>query len=81
MTYLFNLEDITWNDLWGLNFEETTITKNDGLEGESLLEFVDDRTSLVLLDETDGGVEQKEGADDTEIDPILKTCSKDGSSL
>jgi hypothetical protein len=52
LTYLLNLEDITGNDLWGLNLEETTITENDGLQGESLLELVDDRASLEFLDET-----------------------------
>jgi hypothetical protein len=78
---LLNLEDITGNDERSLNFLEGTVTENDSLESESLLQLVDNRSSLELLDETDGGVEQKQTANDTEIDPILKTGSKDGSSL
>ena len=40
-----------------------------------LLELVDDGTSLVFLDETDSGVEKQQTADDTKIDPVLKTSS------
>jgi len=81
LTHLLNLEDITGNDLWGLNLEQTTITENDGLQGESLLELVDDRAGLEFLDETNCGVEQKQGADDAEIDPVLETGSEHSSSL
>ena len=80
-TYLLNLEDITGNDLGGLNLKETTITENDGLEGESLLQLVDNGTGLELLDKTDSRVEQQKRADNTEIDPILETRSEYGSSL
>lgn len=58
-----------------------TITENGSLKSESLLQFGDDGTGLVFLDETDEGVKQEKGANDTEIDPILKTGSKNGSSL
>jgi hypothetical protein len=78
---LLNLEDITGNDLGSLNLLESAITEDNSLEGKSFLEFVDDGTGLVFLEETNTGVEQKESADDTEIDPILETGSKDGSSL
>jgi hypothetical protein len=33
------------------------------------------------LDETNTGVEEKKGADDTKINPILKTSSKNSGSL
>lgn len=78
---LLNLEDITGNDEGSLNLLEGTVTEDDSLESESLLQLVDNGTSLELLDETDSGVKQKQTADDTEIDPILKTGSKDGGSL
>jgi hypothetical protein len=42
---------------------------------DSLLQFLDNGTSLVFLDETDDRVEKEQTADDTEIDPILKTGS------
>lgn len=76
-----NLENITGNDLGSLNLLEGTVTENNSLESKSLLQLVDDGTGLVFLDETNGGVKQKKGADDTEIDPILETGSKNGSSL
>lgn len=41
----------------------------------SLLEFIDNRTSLVFLDETDDSVEKEQTANDTEINPILETSS------
>ena len=78
---LLDLEDITGNDLRSLNLEETSITENNSLEGKSLLELLDDRTGLELLDETDEGVEQEETTDDTEINPILKTGSENSGSL
>ena len=53
----------------------TSVTKNDSLESKGLLQFVDNRTGLELLDETDGGVEQEQTTDDTEIDPVLETSS------
>lgn len=78
---LLDLEDITGNDLGGFNLNKTTVAENDGLEGKSLFQFIDDRTGLEFLDETNTGVEQEETANDTEIDPILETGSKNSSSL
>lgn len=80
-THLLNLEDITGNDLGGLNLLEGAVTEDDSLESESLLQFLDNGTSLEFLDETNGGVEQEQSADDTEIDPILETGSQDSGSL
>jgi hypothetical protein len=78
---LLNLQDITRNDLRGLNLLEGAVTEDNSLESQSLLQFVDNGTGLVLLEETNAGVEQQKTANDTEIDPILETGSKDGSSL
>lgn len=80
-THLLNLEDITGNDIRGVDLEETTVTENNSLESERLLELVDNGTGLVFLDETDSRVKQQKRADDTEIDPVLETRSKHGSSL
>jgi hypothetical protein len=78
---VFDLEDITGDDLGSLDLEKTTITKNDSLQGKSLLELIDDGTSLEFLDETDTGVEQEKTADNTEINPILETGGEDSGSL
>jgi len=80
-TYFFALEDVTRNDFGSLNFDKLAITKNGGLESERLLQFFDNGTGLVFLDETDEGVEQQKSADDTKIDPILKTSSENSGSL
>ena len=80
-THFFDLEDITRNDFWSLNLLKLAVTEDSGLESKSLLQLLDDGASLEFLDETDASVEQKQGADDTEVDPILETGSKNGSSL
>ena len=80
-TYFLNLQNITRDNLWGLDFEKATITENDSLESQSLLELVDDRSGLVFLDEADGSVQQQKGADNSEVDPVLKTGSENSSSL
>lgn len=78
---LLNLEDITGNDLGGLDLLEGTVTEDYSLKGEGLLQFLDNGTSLELLNETDTGVKQQKSADNTEINPILKTGSQNGGSL
>jgi hypothetical protein len=77
----FNLKNVTWNDFRGFDFLEFSVTENGSLKSECLLQFLDDRSSLEFLDETDGGVKQKECADDTEIYPILKTSGEDSGAL
>lgn len=81
VSYLFDLQNVARNDIWSFDLEKTTITENDSLEGESLLQFVDDRASLELLDKTDSSVQQKQGADDPKIDPILETSSEHSGGL
>jgi len=81
LAYLFNLEDITRNDLGSFNLEETAITENNSFESECLFQFVDNGTGLEFLDETNSGVKKEQSANDTKIYPILKTCGENGSSL
>lgn len=78
---LFDLEDITWDNLGGLKLLQGAITQDNSLESEGLLQFLDDGTGLEFLDETDTGVEQEQGANNTEVDPVLETSGQDGSSL
>ena len=70
-TYFLNLKNVTRNNLRSFYFLELTIAKNNSLESQSFLQLVDDGTGLEFLNETDGSVEQKKRAYDTEIDPIL----------
>lgn len=81
LAYLFNLEDITRNDLGSFNFEEAAVTENNSFESERLLQFFDNGTGLVFLDETNRGVKKEQSANDSEIDPVLKTCGENSSSL
>ncbi|ROV95796.1 hypothetical protein VPNG_08757 [Cytospora leucostoma] len=78
---LLNLKNVTGNNLGGLELLQCTVAEDNSLQSQSLLEFVDNATSLEFLNETDTSVEQEQSADDTEIDPILKTSSQDSSSL
>ena len=80
-TYFLNLENVTWDDFRSLNLEEAAIAKDDGLQCKSFLQLVDDRTCLEFLDKSDSGVEEEKGANDTEINPILKTGREYGGSL
>jgi hypothetical protein len=81
VSYFFNLENITGDDLWSLNLLELAVTENGGFESKSLLQFFDNGTGLVFLDETDASVEQEQSANNTEVDPVLKTSSENRSSL
>jgi hypothetical protein len=54
----FDLEDVAGDDLGGLDFLQLAITEDCGLEGERLLELLDDGAGLVFLEEADEGVEQ-----------------------
>jgi hypothetical protein len=80
-SYLFNLENVTRNDFRSLDFVKSAITKDDSLESQGLLQFVDNGSGLIFLDETNGGIEQEQGKDNAEVDPVLKTCSKYCGSL
>jgi hypothetical protein len=44
---LLNLENITGNDLGGLDFLESTVTEDDSLESKSLFEFLYNGASLL----------------------------------
>jgi hypothetical protein len=78
---LLDLEDVTRDDFGSLDFSEGAVTEDGGLESKRLLQLLDDRTSLEFLNETNTGVEQEQTANDTKIDPILKTSSENGSGL
>lgn len=57
---LLDLENITGDNLGSLDLLQGAVTENDSLEGKSLLELIDDRTSLVFLDETDNSVQKQQ---------------------
>ncbi|GKT51544.1 uncharacterized protein ColSpa_11725 [Colletotrichum spaethianum] len=91
---LLNLEDITGDNFGGLNLLQSAVTEDDSLEGESLLEFGNNlewgaqcgavltyRSGLEFLNKTNGSVKQQKTANNTKIDPVLKTSGKDGGSL
>jgi hypothetical protein len=71
----FDLEDVTGNDLRGLNLLESTVTEDDSLESKSLLELLNDRTSLILLDESNTSVKKQKSTNNSEINPVLKSSS------
>ncbi|PTD13270.1 hypothetical protein FCULG_00004147 [Fusarium culmorum] len=78
---LFDLEDVTGNDFRGLDLLESAITEDNSLESKSFLELLDNGTSLVLLNEANTCVKKEKSANDTEINPVFKTSSKNGGSF
>jgi hypothetical protein len=73
---LLNLQDIAGNDLGGLDLLESTVTENNSLERKSLLQLVDNRTSLEFLNETDSGVEKEETPKSTQSSrPAARTAA------
>src|SRR5271170_215030 len=54
----FDLNDITWNDFGGFDFDEGTVSEGNGFKGKSLFQLFDNGTSLKFLDKTDCGVEE-----------------------
>jgi hypothetical protein len=81
VAYFFDLKNITRDNFGSFDFLQLAVAEDGGLESKSLFQFLDDGTSLEFLDETDGSIEQEQGANDTEIDPILKTGSEHGGGL
>ena len=79
--YFLDLKDITRYDIRRFNLEKTAVSENDGLQSESLFQFIDDRPGLEFLDKTDSCVKQQQRANDTKIDPIFETSSQNGGSL
>ncbi len=75
------MQNIAGDNLGSFDFEETAVTKDDRLKGKSLFQLIHDGTSLEFLDEADGSVKEKQGADDAEIDPILETGGENSGSL
>jgi hypothetical protein len=78
---LLELEDITGDNLGSLNLNITTVSNNNSTEGKSLLELLNNRTSLEFLDETDTGVKHQKTANNTEIDPIFQTGGENSGTL
>lgn len=80
-TYLFNLEDITGNDLRSLDFLQFTIAQDGGFQSQGLFQFFDDGAGLEFLDESDGGIEEQQSTDDAKVDPVLETGGQDSGGL
>jgi hypothetical protein len=75
------LEEITGDNLGGLNLLDATITENNSTKGKSLLQLLDNRTGLEFLNETNSSVKTQKTKNDTKIDPVFKTGGKDSSGL
>ncbi|KAH3668244.1 hypothetical protein OGAPHI_001998 [Ogataea philodendri] len=78
---VLKLQDVTWNNVSCTNFNRVAVSDNSSRVSQSLFQFVDNRTGLVFLDETNTSVQHKQTTDNTEIDPVLKTSGQDSGSL
>ncbi len=80
LTFL-NDDNVTRYEFAGENRLLLVVTDDDCLHGDVTLQTGDDIGSLLFLVPTDESVEQQNTANDTEIDPILKTGGQKGSEL
>lgn len=65
----------------GSDVDRLAVSEGHSLEGQGFLEFIDNRPGLELLEETHCGIEQKETAYDSEVNPILKAGGKNCGGL
>lgn len=61
-------DNVTGHDHARLDFNKGTITENLGLESERVLEGIQCRLGLGLLDEADERVDEQKGEDDAKVD-------------
>lgn len=78
---LLDDNDVTGDELTGENGLLLVVTDDSRLHGDVTLERGDDIGGLLFLVPTDNSVKKKNTADDTEIDPILKTGGEKGGKL
>lgn len=73
--------NVTGDDFTSENGNLGTIANDGRPHGDITLERSDDIGSLLFLIPADESVEKKDTADNTEIDPVLKTGSQDSSNF
>ena len=73
--------DVTRHNFTGQDGLFLAVTDDSCLHGNVTTERSDDIGSLLLLVPTDNGVEHKNTDNDTEIDPVTKTSSKENSDF
>ena len=78
---LLDDNDVTGDELTGENRLLLVVTDDGRLHGDITLEGSDDIGGLLFLVPTDDSVKKKNTADDTEIDPILKTGGEKGGKF
>ena len=78
---LLDDDNITGNKLTSKDILFLTLADDGGAHGDVTLEGSDDIGSLLLLIPTDGGVEEQNTNNDTEIDPGTKTGSEEDSEF
>lgn len=78
---LLDDNDVTGDELTGEDGLLLVVTDDSRLHGDVTLERGDDIGGLLFLVPTDDSVEKKNTANDTEIDPVLKTGGEKGSKF
>lgn len=70
------MNDVTRDDLIRINLDQLSVSNDVRFKRQGLLEAVDDVASMILLSESDTGVEHKKAGNDAEINPVLQTSSQ-----
>lgn len=73
---LFENKDVARNDLLCRNLGPCAVADNVGDRSESLFELLDNVARLVLLHESDDGVEHEQADDDSEIYPFAEASGE-----
>lgn len=68
--------NVTRNQFTGKDFSLLTVTNNPRAHSNVTLQGSDNISSLLLLVPTDSSVKQQNSDNDTEINPVTKTTSK-----
>jgi hypothetical protein len=80
-TYIFKMNNITRNHFLGIYLQHVSISGHSSLQSQCLFEAVDDVSSMVFLSETNDCIENQQGADDPEVNPIPQSGSQDCREL
>lgn len=70
------MNHVSRHDVLNLDLNLMAIANDDGLQGQGVLQTVDDVTGVVLLNKPNDSVEQQQPTDHAEIHPVLQTGSK-----
>lgn len=71
MTYDFQMNNVSRHNFLGLDLLQLDVAHHGCLECQLLLQFVHDVARLILLQEPDDCIKDKQSADHSKVHPVL----------